>query len=35
MAWLMKAGIYRFMPLNGGGENPLIIVKNVSHSFGN
>jgi hypothetical protein len=27
MAWPMRAGIYRFMPLNGGGGNPLIIVK--------
>ena len=27
MAWPMRAGFYRFMPLNGGGKNPLIIVK--------
>ncbi len=27
MAWLMKAGIFRFMLLNGGREVPLIIVK--------
>ncbi len=30
----MKAGIYRFMPLNGGGGIPLLIVKIFSHSFG-
>ncbi len=35
MAWLMKAGIYRFMLLNGGGEVPLIIVKFFSYFFGN
>ncbi len=26
MAWPMRAGIHRFMPLNGWGGNPLIIV---------
>ncbi len=35
MAWLMKAGIYPVMTLNGGGEVPLIIVKFFSHFFGN
>ncbi len=35
MAWPMRAGIYRFMSLNGGGEIPLIIVKNFSNFFGN
>ena len=34
MAWPMRAGIHRFMPLNGGGEIPIIIVKKFSHSFG-
>jgi hypothetical protein len=28
MAWPMRAVIYCFVPLNGGGEIPLIIVKN-------
>ncbi len=35
MAWPMRAGIYCFMPLNGGGGNPLLIVKIFSHFFGN
>ncbi len=34
MAWPMRAGFHRFMPLNGGGGNPLTIVKIFSHSFG-
>jgi hypothetical protein len=34
MAWPMRAGIYPFMPLNGGVEIPIIIVKKISHSFG-
>ena len=34
MAWPMRAGIYHFMPLNGGGEIPLIIANNFSHIFG-
>jgi hypothetical protein len=34
MAWPMRAGIHCFMPLNGGGEIPLIIVKHFSHIFG-
>ena len=33
MAWPMTAGIHRFMPLNGGGEIPVIIVKIFSRIF--
>ncbi len=33
MAWPMRAGIYRFMLLNGGGGISVFIVKIFSHSF--